>query len=85
MSTTWKVVIGIIVIAAVAAGIYLATGHKVAAPTNESAALPSGSATDDASLDKDMQSMDAQINAFASDDTSIDSGLNDQEVQQSSL
>lgn len=85
MSTTWKVSSAVVIVALIALGIYLVTAHKAAAPAADTATLPSGTASDDAALDKDMQSMDAQIQAFASDDASIDSGLNDQQVEQSSL
>jgi hypothetical protein len=84
MSTTAKVLIGIVVLVLIGAGIYYYTKTPAAAPAN-TAELPSGSDTSDAALDKDMQSMDAQMSAFSQDNASIDSGLNDQQVQQSSL
>ena len=83
MSTTTKVLIAIAALAVIGAGIYYFT--RTAHAPSEGSALPSGGDTSDAALEKDMQSFDAEIDAFASDNASIDSGLNDKQVEQSSL
>lgn len=84
MSTTWKVVIGVVIVVLIGTAAYFWSTEKASAP-QDTAALPTGNSTTDDSLDKDMQSMDAQINAFTSDNAAIDSGLNDQQVEQDSL
>ncbi len=47
--------------------------------------LPTGSSTADAALTADMSAIDAQINGFGSDNAGVNSGLTDQQVQQTSL
>ena len=47
--------------------------------------LPTGGSTSDASLDTDLSSIDAQLNAFGSDSAAVGTSLNDQAVVQSSI
>ncbi|MDO8408178.1 MAG: hypothetical protein Q7S95_03005 [bacterium] len=47
--------------------------------------LPSGTNVTDTALDQDLSAIDGQIDAFASDNTSVNAGLSDQQVAQSSL
>lgn len=53
--------------------------------TSTSATLPTGSDASDASLDTDLGAMDTQLNAFTSDNTSVNAGLSDTPTEQSSI
>ena len=85
---------GVLVIALLAVGAYWAFMKRVQAPGTSEAeraavpattTLPSGTSTADAALQQDTSAIDAQLNAFGSDNASIKSGLNDTQVPQSSL
>ncbi|MBU6323693.1 hypothetical protein KGQ55_03330 [Patescibacteria group bacterium] len=96
MSTNLKVLIAAIVIIVVGGGLWWQFGRgsgggsasensqpASAAPVSDT--LPTGSSTSDASLQTDLNAIDTQINSFGSDNASVQSGLTDQPVQQSSL
>jgi hypothetical protein len=101
MSSAVKVVLAVIVLAVLAGGIYWyvskapastsvgeETGTEQAGTSSNndsSASLPSGASTADVSLDQDLGAIDTQLNAFASDNTSVDQSLNDTPVSQSSI
>lgn len=54
-------------------------------PSAGSGASASASGSSDPAVNSDLNSIDSQMSGFNSDDASVDSGLNDQQVQQSSL
>lgn len=91
MTTTAKVVLGIIIVILIALGAYYfsqqgPSGTMNGSPATEtqtqggaqSATNPSDAS--DAALIKDSAAIDAQINGFASDNATVDSGLNDKPV-----
>ena len=51
----------------------------------QTAVLPSGADTSDTSLDQDLGAIGTQISAFGSDNASVNAGLSDQQIEQSSL
>jgi len=99
MTRTAKIVILALVVLALGAGTYYWMGRQNAQTngtqegtvlgTDESPAststLPTGGSTSDASLDTDLSSIDAQLSAFSSDSAAVDTSLNDQSVEQSSI
>lgn len=58
-------------------------GNAIATTTTSAPALTSG--TSNADLNQDLSQIDGQLNGLASDSASVDQGLNDQPVSQSSL
>lgn len=90
MSSGMKWTVGIVVALAIAAGAYYCTVTKGSWMADDSAVaptttLPSGSDTSDDSLDQDSAALDAQLSAFSSDNASMDQGIGDESVEQSSL
>ncbi len=92
-----KIVLWVVIAAVILGGLYYwftMRGNPASAPaaTNTTATttpqvaqgptLPSGSDTSDAAIQQDLSSTDGDTNAFASDNASIDSGMNDKEVPQ---
>lgn len=53
--------------------------------TPSASSLPSGSDSSDAALDMDLKALDAQIDAFASDDAAASDSLSDTPLPQESL
>lgn len=97
MSNIAKIILIIIIVLAGGAYYWYSSGdmsgNKIedensmaAAETVETSdTLPTGADASDATLEKDLVTVDAQMNAFASDNASVDSGVNDQSIEQSSL
>lgn len=95
-----KVVAVIVVLLALGAGVYYWMSSKqqpapapqqqtAAAPSTGQASAPSNAGltpgTSDAELRSDVSTVDRQMAGFSSDSASVNSGLNDQPVQQSSI
>ncbi len=77
MSTTLKIVIGVVVVIILAGGGYWYWSSHQAQPAasvdasmNDDGTLPSGSDTSDASLDQDSAAIDAQMQGLDSDSAS---------------
>ena len=86
MSSAVKTILSILILILIAAAVYWFTSTPATAPTDtSSAALPTGDKTDDASLAKDLDAIDAQIGAFDADSSSVDQGLADSPVTQPAL
>lgn len=99
MTSTAKITILVLIVLALGAGVYYWTssqntqtesipeGTVLEADANLGATttLPTGGSTSDASLDTDLSSIDAQLNAFSSDSAAVGTSLNDQAVTQSSI
>ena len=85
MSTTLKTVLGVIILALVAAGIYFGiqwnesgksdTGTAVF--SSEPATLPSGTSTTDDSLAKDAAAIDAELKGLDVDNASADASISE--------
>lgn len=103
MTTTGKVLVGIIVVLIIAGGAYYwyaqthnpATAAVQEASTPDAMAgmdmstssmqksdLPSGTGTSDTSLNQDTAAIDAQMNGLDSDNSDVNSSINDQPVSQ---
>lgn len=92
MTTTAKVVLGIIIVILIALGAYYfsqqgPSGTMNGSPATQNAVQGGNAQTatnssdaSDAALVKDSAAIDAQINGFASDNSTVDSGLNDKPV-----
>ena len=53
--------------------------------TAPSDTLPTGSDASDNALDQDAAAISAQLDAFSSDNASVDAGLNDEQIEQAEL
>ncbi len=92
MSTFGKVVVGIIVIVAIAVGVWYAKKDSATVVPNESPAVETsgtgetssmmieGSAG--ASIDDDMVKLEGAMKSIDNDSSKVDDGLNDKPVQQ---
>lgn len=85
MSQTSKITLGIFAVVVILLGGFFYWQMTNTSSTDENAettALPSGQATDDSSLEEDLASIDAQIQAVGSDNSSagesIDAGVSPQ-------
>lgn len=83
MSTTLKTVLGIVILALVAAAIYFGmqwyqaskNTQGAAVFSSEPATLPSGTSTTDDSLAKDAAAIDAQLSGLDSDNASVSASV----------
>lgn len=80
MSQTSKIVLGVAVLAVVALGVfyYWHAMQQTAPAGTESAevtSLPSGAKTDDASIEQDLSSVDAQLQGVASDNSDVNTSV----------
>lgn len=82
MTKSLKTLLGILILVAVAAGIYFAVdwyvGNKMggsAVFSNEPATLPSGTSTTDTSLEEDTAAIDAELTGLEADQVSADASL----------
>ena len=92
MSTSVKIVIGIVAVVVVFGGIWFVIQSQIAkAPESTStesvpiASVPSTPAvqdTSDTALNDAVTNLDIQINALAADSAQVDQGLNDQAISQ---
>lgn len=92
-----KVIIALVVLAVLGAGAYYwytdmrsapATMTETATTTPATAAAPDTGLTagnSDGELSQDAATIDSQISGFSSDNAAVNSGLNDQPVQQASI
>ena len=80
MSTTWKVVLGILVILGVVWGFKYMGNPKTGSMQDSS---KSSSVATDASLDADLGKIDAQLGDVSSESAQVDSSMNDKPVEQS--
>ena len=106
MSTSAKVILGIVIVVIIAGGIWVwkssaPSATNTAANTNQPAAntpsannASSGSQTQtgvsasdnsNAALQASLSNVDSKMSGFSSDNASVNQGMNDQPVQQSSL
>lgn len=97
MSTSAKVITGIVVVVAIIVGVQYATQSSTKTPaaptsnaatssaaTSDTAAAPAPAAVDssDGSIDQDLTTLDAQIKASATDSANVDQSMNDKPVSQ---
>lgn len=84
MSQNMKVGVGVVVLVAVAAGLYYGIqwyegkyGAGSAVFSTEPVALPSGDSTDDTSLIQDTAAIDAELKALDADSASAEASLSE--------
>lgn len=79
MSQTMKLVLGIVIAVMVLASGYLYWQHKMmqtsAGTPSEVTTLPSGNDTSDEALDKDLGSIDTQIQGVSSDNADVSASV----------
>jgi hypothetical protein len=90
-----KTLLWVIVLAVIAGALYwYATNESPFAPLEEAGfeesappttELPSGDDTSDASLELDLSSIETQIDAFGSDNSTVNESISDEPVAQASL
>lgn len=82
MSKGNTLLIVIIILAIAGLGVWwYSSGRNAGSPPSAS----SGTSVADTSLTQDLSAIDGQISAFGSDTASVNAGLSDQQVAQSSL
>lgn len=87
MSKTLWWILGFVVVILLALGVWywMSGGEILNAPSASNGSANTNAAAVAASLNADLNAIDVQLNGFVNDNSSIDSGLYDQPVQQSSL
>lgn len=83
--TKSKIIVLAVVLALVILGGWYFGNKPTTAPSdksNTSAPAVTAENSTDASLDKDLQGIDVQMNGLSSDSASIDQGLNDKPIEQ---
>jgi hypothetical protein len=75
MTSTAKIIIAVVVVAVLGAGLYYwyTTNYGMA---NDGSALPSGTSTNDAALEQDLTTINANVNAANSDSAAADASVN---------
>jgi outer membrane murein-binding lipoprotein Lpp len=80
MSQTSKIVLGVAIVAvALLAGFYYwqsGNASRMNAEGSETTTLPTGSKTDDASLEQDFSAIDAQLTDVSTDNANADASVN---------
>ncbi len=78
MTTTSKVLIGVVVLAAVAlVAVFAVRPHAASSPTGEAALPTSASDTSDDALAKDSAAIDAQLQGLDDDSATVDQGISE--------
>ncbi len=80
MSQTVKIVLGIVVLAAIVGGLYYWNQtHEAKEPTpngTETTSLPSGNSTTDGAIEQDVTSIDAQLDGVSQDNANANASVN---------